>query len=104
MKKRLSQIALMCLMAPVASIAFASQAAAQMQGDFDAADSNHDGKVSLAEFETYATQRLMAGSGMRAQRFKMLSADEQKERLKQRFEAVDADRNGYLDRKEWTGS
>ena len=77
---------------------------AQVHGNFDDADANHDGKITLQEFETYATRRLMAGKGRMAQGFRYLSPDDQKARLKKHFDAADIDHNGVLDRKEWSGS
>ena len=48
-------------------------ARAQMKGDFDAADANHDGRVTFEEFATYAHQQLDVANGAKAQRFKQLS-------------------------------
>jgi Ca2+-binding EF-hand superfamily protein len=76
---------------------------AQMRGNFDEADTNHDGKVTLSEFEAYTTSRLMARNSKLAMRFKALSPEEQQARIKQRFDTIDTDHNGYLDRKEWAG-
>jgi hypothetical protein len=48
----------------VAVFAGATCAQAQMmRGNFDDADANHDGRVTLQEFEAYATGRLMAANG-----------------------------------------
>jgi Ca2+-binding EF-hand superfamily protein len=74
-----------------------------MLGSFQAADANHDGKVSLQEYQAYASQQLMSRNGRMAQRFKALSPQEQQARLKQRFDGAVADHNGFIDRKEWGG-
>jgi Ca2+-binding EF-hand superfamily protein len=79
-------------------------AAAQLKGNFDAADANHDGRVTLQEYEAYATSRLMAANGRMAQRFKQLSPQEQAARLQQRFAKMDSAHKGYLDRNDWSGS
>ena len=78
-------------------------ARAQMKGNFDDADRNHDGRVTLQEFETYAAARLTAANGPRAQRFKRLSPEQQTALLQQRFERMDRGEKGYLDRNDWTG-
>lgn len=76
-------------------------AAAQPAGDFDVADTNHDGRVSLQEFEAYASQRLLAAYGRRAQRFRSLSPQEQSAALQRRFDRLDHGHKGYLDRSDW---
>ena len=78
--------------------------AAQLKGNHDAADANHDGRVTLQEYEAYATSRLMAANGRMAQRFKQLSPQEQAARLQQRFAKMDSAHKGYLDRNDWNGS
>jgi Ca2+-binding EF-hand superfamily protein len=77
---------------------------AQARGDFDTTDTNHDGRVSLQEFEAYATGRLMAANGPRAKRFKQLTPQEQQARLQQRFDQLDQAHKGYIDRNDWAGS
>jgi hypothetical protein len=57
----------------VAALIGATAAQAQMRGNFDDADANHDGRVTLEEFRAYATNRLMAANGLMAQKFKGLS-------------------------------
>ena len=37
---------------------------AQVRGNFDDADTNHDGHVTLQEFQAYATARLAAASAL----------------------------------------
>jgi outer membrane protein len=73
----------------------------QARWSFDEADVNHDGRVTLQEFETYATHRLMAATGPVAQKFKHLSPQDQEARLQKRFEKVDKGHKGYLDRADW---
>jgi Ca2+-binding EF-hand superfamily protein len=82
-------------------LAGATLAHARMRGDFDAADANHDGRVTLQEYQSYATSRLMDANGRIAKRFKRLPPEEQAERLQQRFEKADHGHKGYLDRKDW---
>jgi Ca2+-binding EF-hand superfamily protein len=77
---------------------------AQVRGKFDDADTNHDGHVTLEEFQAYATSRLAAVSGPRAQAFKSLPPDQQAARLQKRFQALDKGNKGYLDRKDWGSS
>jgi MipA family protein len=79
-------------------------AAAQPHGNFDDADANHDGRVTLQEFEAYATSRLMSANGPMAQKFKKLSPTEQTARLQQRFEEMDHGHKGYLDRSDWNSA
>jgi hypothetical protein len=77
---------------------------AQMRGNFNDADTNHDGRITLQELECYTTQHLMAGTGFRAQRFQKMSAQQQQVVLQQRFEQMDHGHKGYLDRSDWSGS
>lgn len=91
------------LLGLAAFAAWAMPAQARMLGDFGAADANHDGKVSLQEYQAYATQQMAGRNGRLAQRFKALSPQDQQARLKQRFDAADANHDGVLDRKEWGG-
>jgi outer membrane protein len=76
-------------------------ARAQMKGDFDAADANHDGRVSFEEFATYAKRQLDSANGAKAQRFKQLSSQQQTTLLRKRFDKVDHSHKGYLDRDDW---
>lgn len=92
------------LMGIAIASALALPAEARMLGNFDEADANHDGKISLQEYQAYAGQQMASRNGRLARRFKALSPQEQQARLKQRFDAADADHNGILDRKEWSGS
>ncbi len=94
------------LAALVVIIALASPllAQAQMKGKFDDADVNHDGRVTLQEYQAYVTQRLTVRNGPVAQQFKQLSPQEQAARLQQRFETIDSGHKGYLSRSDWSGS
>jgi hypothetical protein len=75
---------------------------AQMKGDFDAADANHDGHVTFDEFSTYAKQQLGGANSRRARRFKLLSTDQQDAALRKRFDQADRNHKGYLDRSDWS--
>ena len=86
-----------------AALVTAAPVQAQAKGNFDDADANRDGHVSLQEFEAYATQRLMARSGRLARRFQKLSPEQQRARLEKRFHKLDRDNKGYLDKNDWTG-
>ncbi len=90
-------------LAAAAALAVTAPVQAQVKGNFDDADTNKDGHVSLQEFETYATQRLLAGTGRVARRFQKLSPEQQSARLEQRFNKLDRDHKGYLDKNDWTG-
>jgi|SRR5581483_7063167 len=85
----------------LASLAFTA-VQAQMKGDFDAADTNHDGHVTFDEFSTYAKQQLDGGNSRKAQRFKQLSTDQQDAVLRKRFDQADRNHKGYLDRSDWS--
>jgi Ca2+-binding EF-hand superfamily protein len=91
--RRLAIVALACT-------AFVS-AHAQMKGDFDAADSNHDGRVTFEEFAAYAKQQLAGAGGRKARKFRQLSAEQQTAALRKRFDQADHAHRGYLDRSDW---
>jgi hypothetical protein len=78
----------------------ARAAHSQTQSTFDDADANHDGRVTLQEFEDYVTKRLEGATGA-ARKFKQLSPQEQETRLQERFEKADTGHKGYLDRADW---
>lgn len=86
------------------AIVAAPVAQARMAGNFDDADANHDGRVTLQEFEAYVTKRLASSSGRLAERFRELSPQQQAERLQQRFMKRDHGDKGYLDRDDWNGA
>ena len=73
-------------------------------GSFTDADTNHDGCVSLQEFETYETARLMAAHGFMAQKFQQMTPQEQSARLQAKFGQLNASGNGCLNPNEWSGS
>jgi outer membrane protein len=79
-------------------------ARAQSIGNFEDADSNRDGRVTLQEFEAFLTKRLMTANGPVAQNFKKLSPTEQAAKLQQRFEQLDHGHKGYLDRSDWSAA
>lgn len=76
---------------------------AQVKGNFDDADVNHDGHVTFEEFAAYATKRLMESNGRMAMRFRQLTPEQQTARLRRRFDRLDKGHKGYLDRKDWSG-
>ena len=88
----------------VVGLLTACAAHAQMKGNFDDADANHDGKVTLQEYKDYVTNHLSSANGRMAQRFKQLSPEDQAQRLQKRFDKMDHGQKGYLDRKDWSGS
>ena len=79
-------------------------AQAAMHGNFDDADANHDGRISAEEFDAFATGRLDASSGSRAQMFRQMTPAEQATHLKDRFDRMDNGHKGYLDRSDWNAS
>jgi Ca2+-binding EF-hand superfamily protein len=85
-------------------LAGAGAAQAQMKGNFDEADANHDGHVTLQEYKDYVTAHLTSANGRLARRFKQLSPEDQAARLQKRFDKMDHGQKGYLDRKDWSGS
>jgi len=91
------------LAALAAAVALSGTACAHAQdrGNFEDADTNKDGHVTLQEFEAYATKRLTDGSGRLARRFQKLSPEQQTARLEQRFQKLDRDHKGYLDKNDW---
>lgn len=69
---------------------------------FDLADTNHDGRLTLEEFEAFITQRLTQRQGPGARAFRRLSPEAQRARLKMRFQQLDRGHKGYLDRGDWS--
>ncbi len=88
----------------IISLMTACAAQAQMKGNFDDADANHDGHVTLQEYKDYVTARLATANGRIARKFKQLSPEDQAARLQKRFDKMDHGQKGYLDRKDWSGS
>lgn len=76
-------------------------AEAKMAGSFSAADANHDGRVTLQEFQAYATTQMLASNGRRAERFKEMSPQERAARIQHRFEKLDSGNKGYLVASDW---
>jgi hypothetical protein len=74
----------------------ASAASAQSANRFDRADVNHDGRLSLQEYESFAGNQLMEAKGPRAQRFRSLDPRQQAAVLQERFQKLDKDHKGYL--------
>ena len=97
------QVRAAALVAMIA-LAGAGAAQAQMKGNFDDADANHDGHVTLQEYKDYVTAYLTNANGRLARRFKQLSPEDQAARLQKRFDKMDHGQKGYLDRKDWSGS
>jgi Ca2+-binding EF-hand superfamily protein len=91
-------IAALAFAAAIASLPLAHAEAASR---FDKADANHDGRVTLQEFEAFAGNRLMAGTGKAAQKFKQLGPDQQASVLQRRFQKLDKARKGYLTREDF---
>ena len=85
-------------------LVLSTTAHAQMKGKFDDADANHDGHITLSEFDAYVEKRMESANGPRAQMFKQMTPDEQATRLKQRFDNLDTGHKGYLDKADWSGS
>jgi MipA family protein len=79
----------------------ARAAHSQTQSTFDDADTNHDGRVTLQEFQDYATKLLEEATGPAARKFKQLTPQEQETRIQNRFNKADKGHKGYLDRSDW---
>jgi len=82
----------------------ARAAHSQTRTTFGEADTNHDGRVTLQEFESYIARRLKGASGPVAQKFRQLSPQEQEARIQDRFEKADQGHKGYLDRTDWVAA
>ncbi|MBB2168331.1 EF-hand domain-containing protein [Gluconacetobacter aggeris] len=68
---------------------------------FQAADANHDGRVSQDEFEAFARARMASSGGMRAAMFSRLAPEDQKARLDEKFAQMDTSGKGYLTPDDW---
>jgi hypothetical protein len=88
----------------VVFIVTAPAADARMRGNFDDADANHDGVVTLQEYETYVAERLSSANGRLAQWFRELTPQQRAARLQRRFKRRDHGNKGYLDRNDWNGA
>ncbi|MCQ9154193.1 EF-hand domain-containing protein [Acidomonas methanolica] len=91
----------------LAGLALSDEAFAQdgsgdrRMASFQAADANHDGRVSQEEFEAFAKARLASSGGMRAAMFGRLPPEEQKARLDEKFAQMDSGGKGYLTPDDW---
>ncbi len=73
-----------------------SAAYAQPDKRFERADADHDGRVTLQEYETFAGNRLMRAKGPHAQKFRSLAPEQQAAVLQKRFHKLDREHKGYL--------
>lgn len=89
-------------LAAVLLVAGRPVAQAQIRGNFADADMNHDGHITLPEFDAYVANRLMSANGPLARRFRQLSPNQQAARLQQRFQKLDRAHKGYLDENDWS--
>ena len=94
-------IAVLCAAVALLGAGFARAQPVPPLGSFAAADANHDGRVTLQEFETYERARLLAAHGLLARRFRALSPQQQTARLQRRFRQLDTGSKGYLDPTDW---
>jgi Ca2+-binding EF-hand superfamily protein len=69
---------------------------------FRAMDRNHDGRVTLEEFTDAALLSVQRQGGRRAT---MAAQHPQmaRDRIRQRFDAIDTRRQGFIDAEEWAG-
>lgn len=77
-------------------LGLATAAHAQTDKRFERADANHDGRVSLQEYENFTGNRLMKAKGPWAQKFQALDPEQQATVLERRFHKLDKDHKGYL--------
>ncbi|HYC66242.1 MAG TPA: hypothetical protein VEC14_16045 [Reyranellaceae bacterium] len=82
----------------VAGICLAAAAAEARDGRFERMDANHDGRVSLAEFDSFTSRKMMTGSGKAAAKFQQLNPQQRAKRIQRRFHRLDEGRKGYLTR------
>lgn len=101
---RVTSVRNAALVAVIGLLGACAAHAQQMRGNFDDADADHDGKVTLQEYTNYVTKKLAAANGRMAQRFKQMTPQDQADRLQKRFNKMDHGQKGYLDRKDWSGS
>ncbi|HZP99652.1 MAG TPA: EF-hand domain-containing protein [Reyranella sp.] len=81
----------------VAGLLLGVASAAQAQDRrFDRIDANHDGRISLQEYENYAGSRLMKAKGPHAQKFRSLDPEQQTAVLQHRFQRLDKEHKGFL--------
>jgi len=80
----------------VIALCVASTAHAQSAKRFDRADANHDGRISLQEYEAFAGNRMMRAKGPHAEKFRSLDPEQQASVLQRRFRKLDHGGKGYL--------
>ena len=73
-----------------------SAAYAQPDKRFERADANHDGRVTLQEYQTFVGNRLRKAKGPRAEKFRSLDPEQQAAVLQKRFQKLDREHKGYL--------
>ena len=83
------------------SAMLSTTALARAGSRFETADTDHDGRVTLQEFETFTGQRLILGNGKAAQKFRQLNPEQQAHRLQARFNRLDQGHKGYLVPTDW---
>ncbi len=86
----------------LSDIAFAGDGSDDRRlASFQAADANHDGRISQDEFEAFARARMASSGGMRAAMFGRLAPEDQKARLDEKFAQMDSGGKGYLTPDDW---
>ncbi len=86
------------------SLAAAPSAQAQMKESFEGADADHNGHVTLPEYEAYVEAMMSRRDGAMARRFKAMNPQEQMARLQQSFDKKDIGHKNYLSREDWDRS
>jgi hypothetical protein len=89
------------LLTVLAGACMATTAEAQSAGRFAKADVNHDGRVTLREYESFVGARLSRAKGPKAERFRQLDPEKQAALLQRRFERLDRGHKGYLEPADW---
>ncbi len=77
-------------------LGLASATHAQTDKRVERADADHNGRVTLQEYENFVGDRLMKAKGPQAQRFRSLDPEQQATILERRFHKLDKDHKGYL--------
>ena len=78
------------------SLGLSATAHAQSDKRFERADTDHDGRVTLQEYEHFVGHRLMKAKGKWAQKFQSLDPEQQATLLQRRFHRLDKQHKGYL--------
>lgn len=89
------------LILATAILSVASVAHAQGGSRFAKADANHDGRVTLREYENFVGSRLSKAQNPRAERFRQLDPERQASVLQKRFQKLDRGQKGYLVPADW---